>query len=89
MTYGAFLEYILANECHVYQKTENYYKIRKNGTHGSKNMSGLPFNDSQKQVRPFTVCQICHNLDIPVPDEVKEAEEIIAQIRKKHLNDKN
>lgn len=86
MTQGAFLEYLYTNDCFIYKEVESYYKLRKQGAVGSKNMSGLPKTDISKEMRPVTICQICHNLGISVPDEVKDAEELIVYIRDKHLN---
>jgi hypothetical protein len=87
MTHGALIEYILANDCYIYKEVANYYKFRKNGSNRTENMSGLPKTDSKTEVLPFTVCQVCHNLGIPVPPEVKFAEEVINIIREKHIND--
>ncbi len=89
MTQGAFLEYLYVTDCYIYKQTEKYYKLRKTGTTGSKNMSGMPLMDSDKEMRPYTICQICHNLGVPVPEEVKFAEEVITYIRDKHLSENN
>jgi hypothetical protein len=89
MTHGAFLEYLYANNCDVYKEVDTYYKFRKRGTTGSKNMSGLPKRDLAEEMRPFTICQVCHNLGIGVPEEVKDVEEVIVYIRDKHLNNEN
>lgn len=88
MTQGAFIEYLLANECFIYQEIPGrYYKWRNKQK--PKNMSGMPLQDNDKELRPVTICQICHNLDIGVPEEVKHAEEVIAYIKKQIENDKN
>lgn len=84
MTFGAFLEYVLSNGCHIYQETQYYYKLRKDGTKGTGNMSGLPFKDPDKDIKPVTACQICHNLGISIPDEVSHAEDVVNYIRNQH-----
>lgn len=80
MTQGAFIAYLEANDCYIYKEIPNrYYKWRNSKNKSS--MSGLPIIDNTKELRPFTICQVCHSLSIDVPDEVKYAEEVVTYIR--------
>lgn len=80
MTQSEFLKYILDHDCFVYQQTLNYYKLRKKGTRGSLNMSGLPIGDPDRHLYPEMICQICKNLGIESPDECKPAMTILESI---------
>lgn len=86
MTVGAFLEYVLAHDCHIYQQTKTYLKLRKNGTKGTGNMSGLPFENPKKEILPFTACLICQNLGIDSPEDVEAGKGPLEFINKNHFS---
>lgn len=80
MIQSDFLKYIETHDCYVYQKKLHYYKLRKKGTRGTLNMSGLPIFPPDTELFPEMVCQICKNLGIEAPEECRPAKTILESI---------
>lgn len=80
MTQSEFLRFIIDNDCFVYQKKEYYYKLRKKGTRGSLNMSGLPIAEPDTELFPELICQVCRSLGIDPPEECAPSKTIIETV---------
>lgn len=89
MTQGAFIEHLLYNECEIDREiVGEVYRIKKRLN--PKITAVMTHWDRGKKMKAMTICQICHALEIPIPDEVSHVEETLKKI-KDNLNsiDKN
>lgn len=85
MTQGAFIEYLLFHECDIDREIPNeVYRIKNRNL--PKLTATMNYFDSTKKLKAATICQICHSLTIPVPDDVKHIEDVVIYIRNKDLS---
>lgn len=85
MTQGAFIEYLLFHECDIDKEiVGEIYRIKNRNI--SKLTATMDYFDRSKKLKAVAICQICHALSIPVPIEVKHAEEVVIYIRDNDIN---
>lgn len=72
MTQMQVLEYVLANDCYLYEQRVKedgiYYYVRRNGT--KKLVVVFPLEGNGDYTYP-AICHICQQLGISAPDEVE------------------
>lgn len=79
MTQGAFIEHLLYNECEIDREVpKDVYRIKNRN---NKLTSVMSHWDRSKKMKAMSICQICHTLDIPLPDEVRHVEEDFKKIK--------
>lgn len=85
MTRADFYDWLIAHKCTIKPLPEN--------TRGnvikivSPNANTYVYYDTPIDDRPvkcYSVCHICHQLYVPIPDECKEAEGLAKLIKAKH-----
>lgn len=85
MTRIDFYDWLLAHKCTIEPLQEdtrgNIIKIKS--PHSNTYVYfDTPIND--RQMKCYTVCTMCHQLYIPIPDECKESEPLAIEIKNKH-----
>lgn len=85
MTRADFYDWLIANKCTIERLPEdtrgNVIKIK------SPHSNSYVFFDTPIDERPvkcYSVCKICQQLYIPIPNHCKELEQLASLIKKKH-----
>lgn len=84
MTQGPFIEYLIYHECDLDREVTNIvYRVKNRNN--PKLMITMNYFDGKKKLKAASICQICHSLSIPVPQEVKHMEDVVIYIRDNEL----
>lgn len=84
MTQTEVLDYVLDNDCYVYEQRIKedgiHYFVRRNGT--KKMVVIYPVKDNKSYTKP-AVCHVCQTLDINQPDYAKDYVKIVNEAKTK------
>jgi|GEM_PF-3985798 hypothetical protein len=79
MTLKEFIDYLHDHDCELSRDIQNLvFQIRRRTDH-KKSMT-MPYRDKKSTILPVTICKICHDLEIPVPESAQHAKELFNQI---------
>ncbi len=89
MTRADFYDWLIAHKCTIEPLSEdtrgNIIKVKSPRSNTYVYLD-TPINN--KQMKCFTVCQMCHQLYIPIPEVCKESESLAIEIKKTHYPNK-
>jgi hypothetical protein len=83
MTQDDLVDHLKLSGCEVVRIDKDGYYVMKNTKTGK--ISAVPLPKKGKIYRMATVCHVCMQLDVTIPECAKIAEEIINQIRAEHI----
>ena len=81
MTQADVIDWVKAHGCTITHQKDTFYRV----VNAEGKAMGIPEpRQGHENVQPMTVCRICHELKIPIPDYAKRAYEMYAEIQKNH-----
>lgn len=83
MTQGAFIEYLLDNDCDI-NEDGNFYRCVVRSDRKLRTM--IPKKNSEHVMRPMTMCNICQDLNLTSPPEIEFADNLLKEIKQKIRN---
>jgi hypothetical protein len=85
MTRADFYDWLIVNKCTIAPLPEDTRGnvIKVTSPHANSHVFlDTPINE--RPMRCFTVCTMCHQLYIPIPDPCKSIEQVVIDIKKRH-----
>lgn len=81
MTQADVIDWVKAHGCSITHSKKNFYRVVNND---GKAM-GIPLpRIGEEFIQPMTVCRICHELKIPIPDYAQNAFQVYSEVQKNH-----